>query len=376
MPSSVPKPVSKLVLLGEAWGQQEERIRSAFVGASGVELLKMLDEAGVITLTSADHSYISAFWRTSKPQNINAVWQLHPEVSRMNVFNFHPAGNKIETLCGPKELAIHGYPKLSSKGPGWLHRRFQSELDRLGDDILRANPNLIVCLGNTPLWALAGTTGISKLRGTTRISTHTVSGYKLLPTYHPAAVLRQWELRPTVVVDLIKASREMEYPEVRRPEREIWIEPTLGDLGAFYERYIASCTRLAVDIETSGNQITCIGLSPNPRIGLVIPFYDSRGKNRSFWPDLQSELHAWDFVRKILEDRSIHKIFQNGLYDIAFIWRSTGIKTYGAEEDTMLLHHSLQPEALKGLGYLGSVYTDEGAWKQERRVSTTIKRDK
>lgn len=50
------------------------------------------------------------------------------------------------------------------------------------------------------------------------------------------------------------------------------------------------------------------------------------------------------------------------------------MKTYNAEHDTMLLHHALQPESLKGLGYLGSVYTDEQSWKQ-MRVRTTIKRE-
>ena len=69
------------------------------------------------------------------------------------------------------------------------------------------------------------------------------------------------------------------------------------------------------------------------------------------------------------------KLFQNGLYDIAFLWRAYGIKVMNASEDTMLLHHALQPEALKGLGFLGSVYTDEGAWKQMREKVATIKRD-
>jgi DNA polymerase I-like protein with 3'-5' exonuclease and polymerase domains len=77
-----------------------------------------------------------------------------------------------------------------------------------------------------------------------------------------------------------------------------------------------------------------------------------------------------------LEDQAIRKVFQNGLYDIAFLWRSYGIKTLGGAEDTMLLHHALQPEALKGLAFLGSVYTNHGPWKSERKTSTeTIKRD-
>jgi hypothetical protein len=249
------------------------------------------------------------------------------------------------------------------------------QLERLADELISVDPNLVIALGNTPLWALCGTTGISKLRGTTRLSTHTAAGFKVLPTYHPAAVLRQWELRPTTVADLIKAGREAAYPEIRRPEREIWIEPTLEDLSDYIDQHIRGCKILSVDIETAGNQITCIGFSPRINSAIVIPFYDDRRKTRSYWPSVENERRAWSLIRGVLEDRTIHKVFQNGLYDLAFIWRSVGIKVMGAEHDTMLLSHSLQPESLKGLGYLGSVFTDEGSWKQERKGNQTIKRD-
>ena len=41
----------------------------------------------------------------------------------------------------------------------------------------------------------------------------------------------------------------------------------------------------------------------------------------------------------------------------------------------MLLHHALQPESLKALGFLGSLYTDEGPWKQMRGKFTEFKAD-
>lgn len=361
-----------LFLLGEAYGRNEQALGFGFVGAAGVELLRMLADAGVIELTSEDLSFISKFWNLGDPACIDAVWRLHPEVYRSNVFKFHPVANDIRSLCGPKANGIRGYPALSQSK--FLRREFIPNLEALADEILTIDPNLIVALGNTPLWALCGITGISKIRGTTRLSTHTAIGYKVLPTYHPAAVLRQWELRPTTVIDLMKAGREQGFPEVRRPKREIWIEPTLEDLDEFERRYIKPNSRVAVDIETSGNQVTCIGFSPSPSVSIVIPFFDGRSKKRSYWKDQSSECNAWGFVRRILEDRSIRKVFQNGLYDIAFLWRSVGIPVYGATEDTMLLHHALQPESLKSLGFLGSIYSDEGAWKTERKTAT-IKRD-
>jgi hypothetical protein len=52
-----------------------------------------------------------------------------------------------------------------------------------------------------------------------------------------------------------------------------------------------------------------------------------------------------------------------------------GIRVMGAAEDTMLAHHALQPEMIKDLGFLGSVYTDEGAWKHLGKRAKTIKGD-
>lgn len=362
-----------LVLLGEAQGANEAKINAPFVGASGIELLRMLTDSKHFDFTSEDESRIRAYYNDGDPTHLDMIWRMHPEFARLNVFNVHPPGNDLDSLCGPKADAIPGYPPLV-KGKGYIRAEFQPHLERLADDLVDLDPNLILCLGNSALWALTGATGISKLRGTTCVSSRLATDFKLLPTYHPAAVLRQWDLRPTVIADLMKAKREADYPEIRRPKREIWIEPTLEDLETFRDRYIANCEILSVDIETAGTQITEIGFAPSPVVSIVIPFYDRRRKGKSYWPDVSSECEAWKMVRAVLTNPSIPKLFQNGMYDIAFLLRSAGIAVCGAAEDTMLLSHALQPESLKGLGYLGSIYTDEGSWKGMRKAST-IKRD-
>ena len=280
-----------ILLLGEAWGSNEVRTQSAFVGAGGIELLRMLDEAAILSLTAEDLAFISRFWNEGDPACIDAVWRMHPEVARTNVFCLHPPGNRLESLCGPKNESVTGYPALMKSK--YLHRRYIPELERLADEIATIDPNLVVALGNTPLWALCGSTGISKIRGTTRLSTHTISGYKVLPTYHPAAVLRQWELRPTTVADLVKAKRESGFPEIRRPKREIWIEPTIEDIERFRDEHIAGCKRLSVDIETSRNQITCIGFASSALVSLVVPFLDTRRRGRSYWPNQQDEQRVY-----------------------------------------------------------------------------------
>jgi uracil-DNA glycosylase len=344
-----------IFIIGEAWGAEEAKQRSPFVGGSGYELTKMLAEAGI----HRANCYLT------------------------NVFNLHPPANDLSYLCGPKELALPGYPKLlrgneksfSHYTGDYVRADFLSEIERLGDELIEINPNIVVTLGNTALWALTGKTAISKLRGNTTASTHCAVGFKVLPTYHPAAILRQWNLRPVTVIDLQKAKRESEFGEIRRLKREIWIEPTLEDIHEFDRRYIRGCEILSVDIETAGRQVTCLGFAPSKARAIVIPFCDSKRLGRNYWPTLEIERSVWAYVADLLEDPSIRKLFQNGLYDVSFLYRSYGIKTANAREDTMLMHHALQPESLKGLGFLGSVYTDEGAWKDMRAHKTTKRED-
>jgi hypothetical protein len=54
-----------------------------------------------------------------------------------------------------------------------------------------------------------------------------------------------------------------------------------------------------------------------------------------------------------------------------YLWRYAGIAAKKFCDDTMLLHHALQPEMQKGLGFLASVYTDELAWKFMHKVSAS-----
>lgn len=363
-----------IVIVGEARGAEEHRINSSFVGASGVELLRLLNEARIITLSGNDKAFISDYYRRGDPRSIDSVWRAHPELFRTNVFQIHPPANRLEWFCGGKADGIPGYPALITGK--YVRTEFEPELDRLADEIIERDPNLIIGLGNTALWALCGRTGVGKIRGTTQLTTHCVSGYKLLPTYHPASLFRQWENRPTTIMDLIKARRESDFPDIRRPACEIWIEPTLADIESFINDFIIGCDLLSVDIETSGSRITCIGFAPSRERAIVIPFDDDRSKSRSYWPTREIESAAWRLIRAVLVDGTIPKLFQNGLYDIAFLLRSYGIGVRGCAHDTMLLSHALQPESLKGLGYLGSIYTDFGAWKVDHKNRhETIKRD-
>lgn len=336
-----------IAIVGEAWGVEEARLRQPFVGWTGRLLTEMLADAGI-------H---------------------RADCFLTNVFNLHPHGNEIRSLCtSSKENILPDYPALLTGSQKWVHRQYEAELQRLADELVEEDPNVIIATGNVPMWALLGKTGISKFRGYADITTHTATGFKIIPVYHPSAVNRQIELRPTTVLDLAKALRESEYPDLRRPSRKIYIPETIEDLYEYERNFIQQAEALSVDIETVGRHITCIGFAPNTETALVVPFFDRRRKDKSYWPDGKDERLAWKFVRRVCAT-PIPKTFQNGLYDIAFLWRFGRIAVNGVADDTMLLHHALQPESLKGLGFLGSIYTNEGPWKEHRENVTTIKSD-
>ncbi|HEX4919754.1 MAG TPA: hypothetical protein VFV92_03340, partial [Candidatus Bathyarchaeia archaeon] len=137
----------------------------------------------------------------------------------------------------------------------------------------------------------------------------------------------------------------------------------------FYNEHLVNAKEITFDIETSGDAITCIGFAPSPSVALVIPFHDPRRPNGSFWETLETEQMAWNFVRRVLALPQ-PKSGQNTLYDINFLWKKYGMWPNNYEDDTMLLHHALQPESEKGLAFLGSVYTNESSWKLLRQKKT------
>ena len=337
----------KIAIVGEAWGEAEERERAPFVGPAGWQLNTMLAEAGI----------------------------RRADCFLTNCFNLRPRPtNKIENLCASRKEVRHALPPLSSGK--YIRDEYLPELDRLYRELVEANPNVIVSCGGTATWALLRDGRISKLRGAIAESP-TVPGKKVLPTFHPSYILQGgYEARHVTILDLQKARRESEYPEIRRPVRTVYTEPLLNELDWFYDKFIADAKRLSIDIETREQRITCIGFAPRIDLALVVPFEDIRKPGYNYWGSLEAELLAWAWVKRVCAS-PVPKVFQNGLFDMHRLWRGYGIPIANAEHDTMLLHHALQPESPKGLDYLGSVYTSESAWKLAIRLKHkgTIKKE-
>lgn len=342
-----------IMIVGEAWGEREEEEGMPFVGPTGWYLDQMLDLVGI----RRSECYLTS------------------------VFNLRPRPtNDVKNLCGPKAEGIPGLPALTSGK--YVRAEYEPELQRLYREISNVNPNVILALGNSATWALTRKAGIRKQRGAATLAhAETMAAVdnpdwlgKVIPSYHPSAMMRDMTLRPTLMADIEKAKRESTFPDLRRPQREIWTFPTLSDIEDFYEQYIKTSSILSIDIETKANQITCIGFAPSHSVALVVPFYDPTQKDGNYWRTSEAEIIAWTWVRMFCGLRR-RIIFQNGLYDMHFLWRGYGIKCPYASDDTMLLHHALQPELEKGLGYLGTIYTDEAQWKFMRTKHDTVKKE-
>ena len=319
---------TKVVLVGEAWGQQEAEELAPFVGASGQLLRKMLEQVG-----------IKDYYLT-------------------NVFNLHPVKNALRNLCQKRRVLGSELPPLVKSPMGYLKEQYFGELERLWNEIYEIDPKVIIALGNTALWALCREDGIKAWRG---YMTKTYQGdFKVMPTWHPTAILRQYSLRTTSLMDLRKAvasDREDFKRTVRIPE-------TIEDLDEIYytiKTWNANGI-LACDIETEGSMITEVGFASSDRLAFTIPF--SVG-GKSYWSNAESEVKAWELVRDICKRFKI--VGQNFTYDMQYLWKVAGIPVPGFHGDTMLQHHALQPEMEKSLGYLASLYTNAPRWKHMRK---------
>ncbi len=136
---------ARVMVIGEAPGGEEDRIGRPFVGRAGQLLDRMLAAIGLsrTALTPEDAAYIT------------------------NILPWRPPGNRTPT---PAEVAL-----------------FLPFIER---HIELAKPDFIFSIGNTPTKTLLDTaTGIKRMRG--RWVRHKASGLPLLPSFHPAYLLRQ-----------------------------------------------------------------------------------------------------------------------------------------------------------------------------------------
>lgn len=329
---------AKILIVGEAPGETEERIGLPFVGESGKELDRMLRDAGI----SRNECFLT------------------------NVCRVRPPNNDIEAFIPEKKKDIKAHHVL-------LHDRRVEPVVLEGyklllSEINRVQPNVIIAFGNTPLWALTKKTGITDWRGsllTTEINGRT---YKIIPAFHPAYILRVWSARAITVHDLRRVRRESLFPERREKPYNFLTRPNYLQTYSWLKGILLQLHQgplyLSVDIETRlRKHIACIGLAASDDVAICIPFMCVE-RPEGYWT-VNQELSIVQLLSWILAHPNARLIGQNFSYDQQYIAKSWGINTF-VTHDTMDAQHVLYPGTPKDLGYLSSFHCEDHVyWKDE-----------
>ena len=247
----------------------------------------------------------------------------------------------------------------------WKGRSATPELHQwakeLKEELCDVETNVVVALGANALWALTGISSIGKWRGTVLPCTLPNNKViKVVGTYHPSAVLRDWRLGTIMQLDLEKAKREAATPSIVYPERHLLIKPTYNDLITAIQSMIGK--PITYDIETSPGAINCIGLASSPMSSICVP------TTHVYWGNKLKPVLSC--VHDLLTT-SPETIGHNIMFDIQYLCRFFGILPSKPWFDTMVAFHSCYCELPKSLAFLTSIYTNEPYYKDDLKMWNT-----
>jgi uracil-DNA glycosylase len=355
---------ARIVIVGEAWGQDEETAKAPFVGGAGRILDQMLSDAGIDRADCLVTNVIA-----KKPQG-NQFWRfLEPRESAKGK-------DKLYGLNASEALALE-------------HGRLMRQIDRV-------KPDVILACGNYAFWAFSDEvrirykssdlegnkldgggrllpSGIMDFRGS-MLRTRDILGstYRLLPVLHPAGIMRDWASRHLFVHDCRFRVPLALADKWDPPEKTIISRPSLHTALAYFEALFYELgfrvTEVSNDVETRRGMITCMSFSTEPNFALVVPFLDKRGSELfSYWASPADEARVRRAMRRCFTHRNFRAVGQNYNYDRAYIEEEFGcVPKLGF--DTMLAQHLLFPGTEKGLGFLSSMYrTHHRYWKDDNK---------
>jgi uracil-DNA glycosylase family 4 len=303
---------ARIMLVGEAPGEQEERTGRVFSGRAGQELDKMLARAGL----DRRELYIT-----------NAVKCRPPE-------NRSPERWEAKT-CADEYVT-----------------REMEEID----------PTHVLLLGNAALTAVAKKSGITKHRGV-RLS---VSGQPpsrtIMAAFHPAYALRNPGVYPVLQEDIRRFARAISGSFQVVPVKSIMVTGFKG-----FKKVIAMLEALppksvvSYDVENRlrpwepGWSIQCIGLSWDGKTSYVIPLNHPNSPFRKVWYKLLQHL------RVALTRDDLILVGQNAKHDNVQL---AGAKLFLEHEfDVMIAAHLVDENRPKNLGFLSQTYLGADVYK-------------
>lgn len=332
-------PSAPIWLIGEAPGKDEDERGVPFVGASGIELDKLLREAGIdpsdCFFTNVCHIRPPSYLRNGK-------W-VHNDIEQFFL-----------TKSAAKKAGI------SESFGRYPAQPIAEGLSHLRDLLSSHSPRLLVALGNTPLWALTGHHGITKWRGSVFAIdderdfglARPIGGPKVICTFHPADVLRQWTHRPVVLADLRRAAREARSSIVAlaelRPSWNFTIPSSVSEVRDWLGFARTTGAPLVCDTEGWG-RVDCIGFAYSPHDAICIPFKHETGVSDDlhdlhYWSE-EDECRVFEAVYETLTGGPI--TFHNAMWDMQVIGRRWGFMPR-LGDDTQAMQHTAFPGLIGG----------------------------
>lgn len=348
---------ARIMLVGECWGDQEERQGVPFAGKSGELLNTLLHEVGI----TRSECYLT------------------------NLVNARPPFGLMEKWVTTKKKDMT--PDMVKLRDQWVKPIVRDGFYQLLKEIHLVRPNIIVALGNTSMWALTGAWGITKWRGSQLRVTTGRELYpqgllgpadlpwagKLIPTLHPAYLFRDMGQRPIVINDLKRVKKEIHHADYRNePQWNFTVRPGIGEvlttLKDLRTRLDAASDGLWIDfdLETRAGHIACAGLSWSLSDALCIPFMCVEDR-AGYWLAEEEARIVW-LLYKVLTHPNAKVRWQNGLYDAQYTYRHWHFVPRGAQ-DTMIAHHSAFCGLPKSLAFQASMYCEHYVyWKDDGKT--------
>ena len=233
--------------------------------------------------------------------------------------------------------------------------------------IALVKPNVVIALGNLPLKALTGKWGIKSWRGSVLQAEIDGHKFKVIPTYSPAWIMRDWSLKVIVSNDLKRVVKEMASNVVNVPDYRFIVRPNFATVVTYLQNLLTNLekgpVKISCDIETRAGHIACLGFATSRHDAICIPWMCVE-RPEGYWDPLQEEV-LWGFSRKVLLHPNARVFGQNFLYDVQYLYRFlfTDCKIWF---DTMVAHHCMFPGMQKSLDFLASIHCDHYVyWKDD-----------
>lgn len=322
-----------LAVVGEAPSRADVEAKKPFAGASG-----RLLQRGLRTLRMArnDVHWTNAVLCECKEQDQKAA----------------------RAACAQRlrsELEACGAPVVMPLGPSALHSSLA----------LPRRPQILKWRGSVSrmMWSTNAEQSSPALGDGAAVTHTAVRSAFVLPTIHPAFVMRAPKWGPVLEVDVARIGRVLEHgftPPEDAPGRRLVVPKSFDALEAALAELGEDNS---FDVETVGlgpcyTALVCFGLSDG-QLTVVVPWSTEANGLHAFWrePARVAELVSRHMARMVI-------VTHNGPAFDHIVAARYGLVLPQRREDTLLIAHATAGHMPKNLAHVVTLYLDVPPWKQ------------